>query len=1805
MKFKIYRSYPLLLSCLYPCMLFAQPDCIEPSEKQKKQETMINILQYYEEQLKRRPNDTALLQALGDAYYSLRLYPQAISAYTKLLDLEPDKDSVKIDLANSYLSNANEIDSRRLFFEVLNKDHKNAEALAGLGRLEALLGHFQDAEQLYKHSLHINPENETTLFYEAELMIDLKQYSQAQSILNNLLQKKPNAEWIKDALTRARLGPTIDNIKGIEASGNLESALKQYNELMNKYPDDVEVYILLSQVYDKLGQDIKAKEILERGLTLFPASDRLKLAQGYSLIQSHEYQKAEKVFNEVAAKTFLAPEAYAALGRIYTLKGNFSQANFYFQKALQIKPDYILALSYLAQMDLTQEKYESAEKIYQQILSIQPDLKFAQEAIFNIRMMPYEKEIRQKIKERDFEGAEIAYKKLMAEQSNNPQTYLNIGLFYQQINQPAKAIEIYELGLSHFKNDLSLMVGLANAYYKNGDYQKSKTLFEKISNKYPTNIDALLGLGLNEAAEEHYENAKAYYQSVLEMNPANQEALGNLGDLLIKLKEYSEADKIFSRLLELNPQAEWASQALYRAQLGDRFDEVLEMEKEKKFSTAIKRTNELIRQVPQSVDLYLLLGRLYEEEKNYRKAIETYYEALTKVPNENQLRLALAFALIEEKETDNAKRLLDYILREDPFKAEALLGLGRIALMKHQTAKAQEYFQQAYALDPKNLTILSYLADFYLKNQNFDLAQDYFELILKNYPAATWAEDLLERAKLGPQLVEIQDKKDSFDYDAASQLYEELIQETHEKLEYILQYGQFLVTIREYEKAISLYKDAMHLYPKSILLNNALGFAYLGKEDLKTARQLFEKSLKADPEDSEAYAGLGRAAEIQNNPEEAVEYYLKALEISPENLTALSFLAPLEDHEGNYEGAAVYYRKILEIDPKAEWAKRALKETKFGPLLEEIKEKQLANDEKGLKELFLRLIIESCGDPEYFYQLGNYYQRAKKYEVAIDTYNQGLAIDPNSYVLYTAVGLSYISEKKWPEATKVFQKALSLNPQYADALAGLGNVKTEIGQLPEANLLIEKSLKIDARNPVVLSSLGILRMKEKKYPEAAAAFKKLISLDPKAEWAKVLYENAINGKKLDELEQDVKDKNYRAAGMGYKALVSKYPDNPGYFFGEGLAYLRLKEYGKAADVFSRGYQRHPDENELLVSLGYAYLFLEEYDKAMQSLQKALRKDPKNAEAIAGVGRITAIRKNYCFAEQLFLEAIEIEPKNQSALTFYADMLMKEKRYQEAHDQYMRVQMLLKEDAPWLEEALQDAVDGPLTDAAQMLSNQEQFELAICLYKQLLDNYPYTPTRYYPLGQAYLDLFKPCQAICVFKWGLEIDPENAPLWRGIAAAYIDLEFYCCALEILSTLLEIDPKDANSWALVGRIEALTCSYEKAECYLCHALSLSPENTKALSYMADLFAEEQYFFSALELYKILRADNCCTKWIKNGYLNLLAETRPTIHYRFYDHEEYEWATNLGIWAANYEVLGGEIKIRYPICDTLYSELLLGNDYYTLRDLEFGTLLYSLDVERIRVRGKWVRNPHIFFEGGIGLSLYSSFWNGLYQVKGGIYIEPEVRLTWHRPEEKFTIGISSTSDLIARNFQTRQAKLVEVYALDSTYERKVARRTWVGGEGSLALYQAFGTNGYGMGLGWVRWRTEYCPQNLSFYYKLKLGGFTNNIPDYYTYYAQIVNYFEVKYEKYWRVLWADKFFTSANIGIGEQNTYTRFTQIIVINPEPNPPLVWDNRTYGYLGGRVVMTKDCWEAGLSSDLYRDSEKYTIWNIEATLRWTF
>ena len=62
-------------------------------------------------------------------------------------------------------------------------------------------------------------------------------------------------------------------------------------------------------------------------------------------------------------------------------------------------------------------------------------------------------------------------------------------------------------------------------------------------------------------------------------------------------------------------------------------------------------------------------------------------------------------------------------------------------------------------------------------------------------------------------------------------------------------------------------------------------------------------------------------------------------------------------------------------------------------------------------------------------------------------------------------------------------------------------------------------------------------------------------------------------------------------------------------FSRGLAYLQLKKYSQAVEIFKKTAQSHPKSDRAHFFLGKVYLSLKQYDRAEKAFQETLKLNP--------------------------------------------------------------------------------------------------------------------------------------------------------------------------------------------------------------------------------------------------------------------------------------------------------------------------------------------------------------------------------------------------------------------------------------------------------------------------------------------------------------------------------------------------------------------------------------------------------------------
>ncbi|EMO03843.1 tetratricopeptide repeat protein [Leptospira interrogans serovar Icterohaemorrhagiae str. Verdun HP] len=169
------------------------------------------------------------------------------------------------------------------------------------------------------------------------------------------------------------------------------------------------------------------------------------------------------------------------------------------------------------------------------------------------------------------------------------------------------------------------------------------------------------------------------------------------------------------------------------ADIGKRFNQALNLEKEGKYPEAILLYEGLIQSQPKYQKSYLNLGALYSKQGNSKKAIEIYQKAL-QVGKSPELYYNIGIELYRSGETETAIRSLKKSLEiEKKFlKSHILLAYCYRQLEKDD--KTELYLTNAIRLDPKNRMALTALATLYFEKERWKECLEAANKVSKLFP---------------------------------------------------------------------------------------------------------------------------------------------------------------------------------------------------------------------------------------------------------------------------------------------------------------------------------------------------------------------------------------------------------------------------------------------------------------------------------------------------------------------------------------------------------------------------------------------------------------------------------------------------------------------------------------------------------------------------------------------------------------------------------------------------------------------------------------------------------------------------------------------------------------------------------------------------------------------------------------------------------------------------------------------------------------------------------------------------------------
>lgn len=196
--------------------------------------------------------------------------------------------------------------------------------------------------------------------------------------------------------------------------------------------------------------------------------------------------------------------------------------------------------------------------------------------------------------------------------------------------------------------------------------------------------------------------------------------------------------------------------------------------------------------------------------------------------------LLLGDCHVMKKEYDQAKTILKEIVASKPV-GKAFHVLGRISVSEEKYEEALFYFNKAIEVNPLNLDQKIDAARIYFTIGKTDEAENIFGTLLQDSPT------YMTLVEIGKVYLE------RGDIDMASTYLDKAFDGVADFVGTYIEFGVKLLEVKDFEKAIQIFKKCLKSFPDNINLLFLLGKTYVESNNFLLAKPLIQRVLQEQP----------------------------------------------------------------------------------------------------------------------------------------------------------------------------------------------------------------------------------------------------------------------------------------------------------------------------------------------------------------------------------------------------------------------------------------------------------------------------------------------------------------------------------------------------------------------------------------------------------------------------------------------------------------------------------------------------------------------------------------------------------------------------------------------------------------------------------------------------------------------------------------------------------------------------------------------------------------------------------------------
>lgn len=432
----------------------------------------------------------------------------------------------------------------------------------------------------------------------------------------------------------------------------------------------------------------------------------------------------------------------------------------------------------------------------------------------------------------------------------------------------------------------------------------------------------------------------------------------------------------------------------------------------------------------------------------------------------------------------NAGQYIDEAITEYQLAMESLIDsheiyykLGVAFYHKGELDKAINYFTMALEKKKNYYDAYYMLAETFVKKAHFTDAIDAAEgavicsklrsssahfLLCKLYEASSFKNTKIKLKAFNEKMLSI--LLAPFDRNAIENIIKNV---SYMRFLPLFLKGFYAIQVKDFAKAIELYKNAIETAPGFAPLYCVLGDIYLSTGYYEDAITEYKMAIWLDSFNIAAYRHLCRAYEEQGDYNQAIEIYNKLIAMAPNIPDLYSNLANIYYIKGEFDLAISNYQTAITLNPNRAWTS-VIAQT-MGFVYQENK-----SDPDAAISAYQTAYVLTPEDVDIYVNLGSAFYDKEDYANALAVYRQALELQPYNAKIHCNLGFLYWGKGDTDEAIKSYELAIKYNDKYDIAYNNLGVIYLDdLGRVNKSIELFRKA--VDANPNYALAHFNLAR----------------------------------------------------------------------------------------------------------------------------------------------------------------------------------------------------------------------------------------------------------------------------------------------------------------------------------------------------------------------------------------------------------------------------------------------------------------------------------------------------------------------------------------------------------------------------------------------------------------------------------------------------------------------------------------------------------------------------------------------------------